>query len=568
MRTYNNLKPAVPPKEITDFKQMLETNSEVYNDRIQYIFKEDGEMKELTFTEFGAKVKAFTTFLYEKGLNGKRIAITGDTSPYWMVAFYAAVISGGVAVPLDRELEPDQMTEFIKIADCSAIVYTSSVADKVEGEIANLPDLSCFFIIGKTNNDCDKIIPIYDAIEAGEALLAAGDTRYDEQESELDRMAAILFTSGTTGTSKGVMLSYKNFVACGNACCTSMQYDKDDVLVSVLPIHHTYELSTTQISGANIGAKVVICEGVRYATRYFKEYKPTAVILVPLFLETIHKKIWAEIKRKDIEKKVRTAIAVSDALLKTGVDIREKMFSDITAVFGGNLKSVVAGGAPLDPQIVKDFYSFGITVLQGYGITECSPLVSVNRPGKVSFNSVGQPVNGVEVKIEKLPDSIGDEGEILIKGENVMMGYYNNEEATAEVLTEDGWFRSGDIGTVDKKGYIYITGRLKNVIIASNGKNIYPEELEDYLYKISAVKECVVIGRDGDDGVEITAVIVPDYEVLGEGTTDTAVSFILKEAIAQINRTLPPYKHINHFEIRKNEFERTLSKKIKRFLVK
>jgi len=347
-----------------------------------------------------------------------------------------------------------------------------------------------------------------------------------------------------------------------------MQYDKDDVLVSVLPIHHTYELSTTQISGSNIGATIVICEGVRYATRYFKEYKPTAVILVPLFLETIHKKIWAEIKKKGIEKKVRTGIAVSDALLKTGVDIRAKLFSDVTAVFGGNLKSIVAGGAPLDPQIVRDFYSFGITVLQGYGITECSPLVSVNRPGKVSFNSVGQPVEGVEVKIDKLPDSVGDEGEILVKGENVMMGYYNNEEATAEVLTEDGWFRTGDIGTVDKKGYIYITGRLKNVIIASNGKNIYPEELEDYLYRISSIKECVVIGRDSEEGVCITAVIVPDYEVLGEGTTDTAVSFILKEAIAQINRSLPSYKHIARFEIRKEPFERTLSKKIKRFLVK
>ena len=568
MRTYNNLKPAIPAEEMKNFKEMLERNSESYGDRTQYIYKDNGEMQEMSFAVFADKVKAFSTFLYESGLAGKRIAVTGDTHPYWMVAFYATIITGGVIVPLDRDLEADQMSEFIKIAECSAIVYTSAMTEKVEGVIDNLPEINFFLPIGKSDCTNSKIVTFENAINAGFACIENGDKRYDEQEADLDRMAAILFTSGTTGTSKGVMLSYRNFVACSNACCRSMQYDKDDVLVSVLPIHHTYELSTTQISGTNIGATIVICEGVRYATRYFKEYKPTAVILVPLFLETIHKKIWAEIKRKGMEKKVKTAIAVSDALLKTGVDIREKMFSDITAVFGGNLKSVVAGGAPLDPQIVKDFYSFGITVLQGYGITECSPLVSVNRPGKVSFNSVGQPVDGVEVKIDKIPDSVGDEGEILIKGENVMMGYYNNEEATKEVLTEDGWFRSGDIGTVDKKGYIYITGRLKNVIIASNGKNIYPEELEDYLYRISAVKECVVIGRDGDDGVEITAVIVPDYEVLGEGTSDTAVSFILKEAIAQINRTLPSYKHINHFEIRKTEFERTLSKKIKRFLVK
>ncbi len=568
MRTYNNLKPAIPPIEILDFKQMLSKNSEVFGDKVQYIYKNNGEMCEKTFIEFGNDVKNFSTALYEKGLAGKRIAVIGDTHPAWMTAFYSTIITGGVVVPLDRELDADQMVEFIKIAGCAAIVYTAALNAKVEGAVDKLDFLEYFIPVAPSELESDKVLPFDSLISIGETLVNCGDKRYDDEESELDRMAAILFTSGTTGTSKGVMLSYKNFVACANACCRSMQYDKDDVLVSVLPIHHTYELSTTQISGTNIGATIVICEGVRYATRYFKEYKPTAVILVPLFLETIHKKIWAEIKKKGMEKKVRTAISVSDALLKTGVDIREKMFSDITSVFGGNLKSIVAGGAPLDPKIVKDFYSFGITVLQGYGITECSPLVSVNRPGKVVFNSVGQPVEGVEVKIEKLPDSVGDEGEILIKGDNVMMGYYENEDATAEVLTEDGWFRSGDIGTVDKKGYIYITGRLKNVIIASNGKNIYPEELEDYLYRISAVKECVVIGRDGEDGVSITAVIVPDYEVLGEGASDTAVSFILKEAIAQINRNLPSYKHINRFEIRKEDFERTLSKKIKRFLVK
>ena len=568
MRTYNNLKKVLPPEEVLNFRQMIEKNAKTYGDKTQYIYKDNGEMHEMSYSEFANTVKNFSTALYDKGLCGKRIAIIGDTHPAWMAAFYATVITGGVAVPLDRELDPEQMAEFAKIAGCSAIVYTAALNAKVEGAAESLSFLDYFIPVCPSDFASDKVIPFAEMIGAGRALVSGGDKRYESQSTDLDRMAAILFTSGTTGTSKGVMLSYKNFVSCANSCCRSMQYDKDDVLVSVLPIHHTYELSTTQISGSNLGLTIVICEGVRYATRYFKEYKPTAVILVPLFLETIHKKIWAEIKKKGMEKKVRTAINVSDALLKTGVDIREKMFSDVTAVFGGNLKSIVAGGAPLDPKIVKDFYSFGITVLQGYGITECSPLVSVNRPGKVVFNSVGQPVEGVEVKIDKLPDSVGDEGEILVKGENVMMGYYENEEATSAVLTEDGWFRTGDIGTVDKKGYIYITGRLKNVIIASNGKNIYPEELEDYLYRISAVKECVVIGRDGDDGVEITAVIVPDYEVLGEGTSDTAVSFILKEAIAQINRTLPSYKHIARFEIRKDPFERTLSKKIKRFLIK
>ncbi|MBR4881050.1 MAG: AMP-binding protein, partial [Clostridia bacterium] len=513
MRTYNNLKPAVPAQEALSFKQMLKRNADEYGDRTLYIYKHNGAMAEKSFADFNKDVESFSTALYEKGLAGKRIAIIGDTHPAWMTAFYATVITGGIAVPLDRELDAEQMAEFAKIAECSAIVYTPALNDKVQGAADKLSFLEYFIPVTPSDFANDKVVAFDDMISEGKVLLAKGDARYEAQDTVLDRIAAILFTSGTTGTSKGVMLSYKNFITCINACCRSMQYDHEDTLVSVLPIHHTYELTTTQLSGTNIGATIVICEGVRYATRYFKDYKPTAVVLVPLFLETIHKKIWAEIKKKGIEKKVRTAMGVSDALLKTGVDIREKMFSDVTSVFGGNLKSIVAGGAPLDPKIVKDFYSFGITVLQGYGITECSPLVSVNRPGKVVFNSVGQPVEGVEVKIEKLPDSVGDEGEILVKGGNVMMGYYENPEATEAVITADGWFRTGDIGTVDKKGYIYITGRLKNVIIASNGKNIYPEELEDYLYRISSIKECVVIGRDTDDGVSITAVIVPDYEV-------------------------------------------------------
>ncbi len=568
MRTYNNLKQVDPPKKILNFKQMLRTNSENYGNKTLYIYKNKGVMREKSYAQFTRDVTAFATALYEKGLAGKRIAIIGDTHPAWMTAFYATIITGGVVVPLDRELDADQMAEFIRIADCSAIVYTAALHDKVEGAADSLSFLKYFIPVGTSTFDDPRVVHYKDMRLLGFDLLEKGDYRYAKQRTNLDRLAAILFTSGTTGTSKGVMLSYRNFVSCANSCCESTQYGKDDVFVSVLPIHHTYELSTVQISAPNLGATIVICEGVRYATRYFKEYKPTALVLVPLFLETIHKKVWNEIKRKGMEKKVRTAMKVSSSLLKTNVDIRDKMFSDVTGVFGGRLKSIIVGGAPIDPQIVRDFYTFGITVLQGYGITECSPLVAVNRPGKLNFNSVGQAVDGVEVKIEKLPDSNGEEGEILVRGNNVMMGYYENDDATDAVLSEDGWFSTGDIGTIDKKGYIYITGRLKNVIIASNGKNIYPEELEEHLYRLSTVKECVVIGRDGEDGVCITAVIVPDYEVLGEGTSDTALSFILKEAIAQINRNLPSYKHINRFEIRHEDFEKTLTKKIKRFLVK
>lgn len=568
MRTYNNLKPVQPPKHVENLRQMAQSNADIYGDKALYIFKENGETKRITYHEFWENVHAFGTGLYQYGLNGKNIAIVGDTHPTWTAAFIATVSTGGVVVPLDRELDGDQMVEFMKIAECSALVYTSSMNSKIESIKKDLSFLD-YLIPADASVSGESVLPFQAVIAKGQEALEKGDTAFLDHEIDMQSMCAVLFTSGTSGTSKGVMLSHGNLTAAVNASCDGVQRDRDDSLVSVLPIHHTYELTCGQLAGSNMGLTTYICDGLRYATRNFKEFKPTMLVLVPLFLETVHKRIWEELRRKGMTKKVRAAMALSDSMLKVGIDLRPKMFSQITAAFGGNLKSIIVGGAPIDPKIIRDFYSFGITIQQGYGITECAPLVAVNRVGKVKFDTVGQPVLNCEVKIDPLPESVNGEGEILVKGDNVMLGYYKNEEANRTAFTEDGWFRTGDVGTMDKQGYITITGRLKNIIIASNGKNIYPEELEEKLNRISAVRECVVVGREEASGeVVITAVIVPNYEVLGEGTTDTAVSFILKEAIAQINRTLPSYKHINRFEVRHEDFEKTLSKKIKRFLVK
>ncbi len=570
MGTYNNLKPVEPPKEVINFRQLVYSNADCYGDKALYIYKENGETVKKTYNEFLNDVRNFSTALYSRGLAGKSIAVTGDTHPAWMVAFLAVICTGGIIVPLDRELDVDQAIEFMKIANCSALVYTSGMNKKIEGAIDKMAFLDALIPVDSEYAG-DKVIPFQVMCAEGAFAVESGDTSFDDHRFDMDAVSAILFTSGTTGSSKGVMLSHGNFVAAVNASADAMQYDRDDTLVSVLPIHHTYELTCGQLTASNLGMTTYISDGLRYVTRNFKEFKPTALVLVPLFLETVYKKIWQELDRKKMTNKVRAAMKMSDGLLKMGIDIRPRLFHDITAAFGGNLKSIVVGGAPIDPKIIRDFYSFGITVLQGYGITECAPLVAVNRAGHVKFTSVGKPVLNCQVKIEPLPESTDDdvEGEILVKGPNVMKGYYQNEEATSAVFTEDGWFRTGDVGFMDKKGYITITGRLKNVIIASNGKNVFPEELEERLNRLSAVRECVVVGREEESGeVVITAVIVPDYGVLGEGTTDTAVSFILKEAIAQINRTLPPYKHINRFELRHEDFEKTLTKKIKRFLVK
>ncbi len=569
MKTFNNLLPKQDPKPFDDFRQMVRENAECYGDKPLYIYKKNGENVEVSYNEFYAMVREFGTGLYKKGLAGKTVAITGDTHPGWTAAFLAVLCTGGVAVPLDHDLDAKEAADFMSIAECSAVVYTSALNGKIEGMKDQLSFLE-YLIPVDSEATGEKILPFNTLREEGAAAIEEGELFFDENELDMEKMSILLFTSGTTGTSKGVMLSHGNLACCANAACNATQYTKDDTFVSVLPIHHTYELAAGQLALSNQGACMYVCEGLRYATRNFKEFKPSALVLVPLFLETIHKKIWDEIRRKGMEKKVRAAMAFSDSMLKVGVDLRPKLFAQVTAAFGGNLRSIVCGGAPIDPQILRDFYSFGITVHQGYGITECSPLVAVNRPGKIKFDSVGQPVENCEVKIVPLEDGEGkgNEGEILIRGGNVMLGYYKNEEATRAAFTPDGWYRSGDVGKMDRNGYITITGRLKNIIIASNGKNVFPEELEEHLMKIEAVKECVVVGREETGNVTITAVIVPNLDVLGENASDTAISFVLKEAIAQINRTLPPYKHINKFEIRHEDFERTLSKKIKRFLVK
>lgn len=566
MKTFNNLLPYQEPKLVETLRQLAQSNADVYGDKDLYIYKQNGENISVSYSDFNKTVRAFGTGLYKLGLAGKTIAISGDTHPNWTAAFIAIISVGGVAVPLDRDLDAKEAAGFLKIAECSAVVYTASLNNKFKGIAEELP-LEYYIPVSPEEDDAmsfDKIV------EIGQCALDEGEDFFDTFEPDMEKMSILLFTSGTTGTSKGVMLSHGNLVCCINASCNATQYSKDDRFVSVLPIHHTYELAAGQLALSNQGASMFICEGLRYATRNFKEYKPTALVLVPLFLETVHKRIWDEIKRKGMEKKVRAGMVFSDSMLRMGVDLRPKLFSEVTAAFGGELRSIVCGGAPIDPQILRDFYSFGITVHQGYGITECSPLVAVNRPGNIKFDSVGQPVDNCEVKIVPLEDGEGkaNEGEILVKGGNVMLGYYKNEEATRAAFTSDGWYRTGDVGKMDKNGHITITGRLKNIIIASNGKNVFPEELEEHLMKIDAVKECVVVGREESGNVTITAVIVPNLDVLGESSSDTAISFVLKEAIAQINRTLPPYKHINKFEIRHEDFERTLSKKIKRFLVK
>lgn len=554
---------------IKNLKELVESNAADFGDKPLYYYKDGKEVLPFSHNQMKNSVDGLGTAFNLLGIMGKNVAVIGDTSPYYMVAYYAAANGGGAIVPLDKELDNETIADFLRISEASALVYTESFNGRI-GEIEALATSVKFFIpITPDDNFTpdERHESVSALIERGTKALADGNTVFTDFTPSEEALAALIFTSGTTGTSKCVMLSHKNLAAATNASCESMaHFGESNSFVSVLPMNHSYEVTTEHLALSHLGCSAYINDSIKNALRSFKSFKPTSLILVPLFVETIYKRIWKEIDKKGKRRTVKAGIKVSNALLKLGIDARRRLFKDVHEALGGNLSCIVCGGAPLSKELVRDFAAFGIQILEGYGITECSPLVAVNRYGKVRLGSVGTPVLGCTVKIDR--EEAETTGEILVKGDNVMMGYLKNPEATAEVFTEDGWFRTGDIGYVDKDGYIFITGRKKNVIILSNGKNVFPEELEEHLYKNEIIGECVVIGRKADSGeIAITAVIYPSAE-LSKGKTEEEIHAAVKEAVDFTNKHLPTFKHIQSIEIRDTEFEKTTSKKIKRFLVK
>ena len=563
------------PKVITDLKNLVISGSEKFGDKVLYEYKDGVEVKKYTHNDLLSDMNALGTALDKRGFTGKTIAVIGDTSPFWTLTYLTTVNGNGIIVPLDKELSLTSICDFLKISDCSAIAYTGSFNGKLTSLSDSIPGIKLFIRLNKDKDGADVVsgdaeaIDLEDLINEGNDLLDSGYKAYTDIIPDMNKCCAILFTSGTTGTSKGVMLSQKNLTAAVNSASICAPYDDKTSLVSVLPIHHTYEFTCTHLAGMNVGVSTYINPSLKYASRSMQYYKPSALVVVPMFLETVHKKVWAKINESNMTGKVKAGMNLSNALLKVGVDMRTKLFADILAAFGGNVRSIICGGAPVQSNILKDLEAFGITVYEGYGITECSPLVAVNPNGKAKFGSVGTPVCGCEVMIDPASTDDSGRGEILVKGDNVMLGYYNNPEATAEVFTEDGWFRTGDIGYIDRDGYIFITGRKKNVIILSNGKNVYPEELEENLMTSEYVKEIVVIGRkdENDNETEIIAVVFPDYENYPDTDRDE-LKKLARESLIALNENMPSFKQASDFEFRETEFEKTTTKKIKRFLVK
>jgi len=545
----------------------------------KYIVNKD-EVRELSYKQFSENVLSLATAIYALGLKGKRLALISEAKAEWLQSYLGTLCAGAVIVPIDKDLMPDQIVNFISHAECDAVFVSptckAKLCDKLDAfNVKHIIELDENGYVprkgGYENFRDNKSFNFYELVAYGKHLMNAGFLGIYEISYDLDAMAALIFTSGTTGTSKGVMLSQRNILSNAWCCANYTPYNSDDVFLSVLPMHHTYE-TTIQIAIIIVGATVCINNSIKYVMRNLKRFQPTGLVLVPLFVQTIFKRISDEIRKKGKEGTINKAVKLTRGLRKVKLDIRRPVFSEVISALGGRIKNIICGGAALDEELVRRFEEFGINLYQGYGITECSPLVAVNPYTKIKHASIGLPVKCCDVKI--LKDVAGCEvyaetrehGEIIVKGDNVMLGYYKNPEATKDVFTEDGYFRTGDIGYLDEDGYLYITGRKKNLIILSNGKNVYPEEIEEYLLRLDIIKECAVVARNNELGEPvITSIIVPVDEVLA--LSDDEIQSKLKEAVLSVNDKLPSFKQIRNIEIRKTDFEKTSSQKIKRYML-
>ncbi|MBO5716184.1 MAG: AMP-binding protein [Clostridia bacterium] len=550
-----------------DFRVMTENVADKYPNKVAYSFKENPHKPEVTkktFAETRRYIVAMGTGLVDFGVREKHIAIVGEASYNWVTAYYATMSIGAVTVPIDKELPAEDIKSIIESAECDFVIYSSVIDNKMK-TVRDELSISPKFICMSKKTELDDVDMLSDIVLRGEKLVDDGDNSYYDYDLDPDKLASIVFTSGTTGKGKGVMLTQTNIVS--DMTQGMYNFNITPKTLCVLPPHHTFGSTVNFVGHYAQGAEVYISNGLKYILNELKEQQPTHLILVPLFVETFYKRIWATAEKQGKDKMLRTMIKASNGMRKVGIDLRKKLFASVTAAFGGKLEMIICGGAALNQDIIDTFEGIGIVILNGYGITECAPLISCNRNEYRKKGSVGVPIIGEKVKIAN-PDENG-EGEICVKGPNVMMGYYKNPEATAAAFDEEGYFKTGDFGKLDEEGWIYITGRLKNLIILSNGKNVYPEEIETEISRIYGVNEVVVyegLNKDGSSKDCIVAEIYPDFDGLKEhGITDVQKYF--KDGVNEINKRSAPYKKVQIVKIRNEEFEKNTSKKIVRFKI-
>jgi len=560
------------PTEYKTIKEIFERSTEIYANKefILEKFNPKGEFEEITYKKFGEDVIALGTALTNKyNLKGERIVIVSETTYGWYISYMAALCGAGIAVPTDKELPANELVNVIKRSRASIVIYSERMKDSIKKIADDLPGVKYFAEMYSDDKLNGRYVGLNTVLNEGRELVAQGDDSFMKIEIDSEEFKVLIFTSGTTSQSKGVMLCNRNLAENINAVSAYVRLYPTDRLFSVLPLHHTYESTIGFLLPMAFGCSIAVCQGLKHIVLNLKETKPTAMLAVPLLIENLYKKINTSIEKGGKAGLVNSMIHVTNALKTVGIDIKRKVFSEIYENLGGNLRFIVSAAAPIDAKVGKWVQDIGITFLQGYGLTETAPIAALTPEYDTKVGSAGKPIICADIKIHN-PNENG-EGEVWIKSKTLMLGYYENEEATNEVMY-DGWFNAGDIAYIDDDGFLYITGRSKNVIVTQNGKNIYPEEIELLLGKVEEIKECMVYGKqlnEDDKELTITVKVIPDYDKIeekhGKDLSEEKIYDIIWNEIKQVNRKLTSYKAIKRLEIKKDEFEKTTTMKIKRF---
>lgn len=556
-------------------KEIFEHSIKTYANKEFILEKFDpkGKYEEISYEQFGKDVIGFGTALNRvlKLKNRPRIMILSETTYDWYVSYVTLLCGDAIAIPTDKELPENELENVVKRSKADAIIYSEKKADSVKKIMEKFPQVKYFIKMYSEDELQNKTVGMQYLINEGIKFVNSGDDYFAKVETDPDEFKVLLFTSGTTSNAKGVMLTSRNLAENINAATAYAKVYPEDRFFSVLPLHHTYESTIGFLLPMAWGSSIAVCQGLKHIVPNMLESKPSVLISVPLLIENLYKKINASIKKAGKDGLVGSMLHITNALKVVGVDVKRKVFSDIYENLGGNLRFIVSAAAPIDAKIGKWVEDIGITFLQGYGLTETAPIAALTPEYQPKVGSAGKAIPKGEIRIED-PNEDG-EGEVLIKTPTLMIGYYEDEKATNEVIEViDGerWFHSGDIGYLDKDGFLYITGRSKNVIVTQNGKNIYPEEIELLLAQVPEIKECMVYGKQDEKDptnkeLIISAKVIPNLDKIGEDLTDEEIREIIWPKIKEVNKKLTSYKAIKNLEIKHDEFEKTTTMKIKRY---
>lgn len=552
-------------RKIRDIKDLVNSSAEIYQNKAAYLVKNSmREYEEVSFNQAKKNMDELGTALINLGLKGEKIAVIGENRYEWAISYLAVICGTGIVVPLDRMLPENEIESCLKRGEVTAVIYSDRVKDEIMNISEKLDDVK-YFIGMDLKEEVGKFKSLELLLKRGRTLLDEGNRDFLDAEIDVNVVAEILFTSGTTSESKAVMLSHNNLAFNIMNQCSMLYIDDKDIFLSILPIHHVYECVCGFLTPFYRGCTVAYCEGLKYIQKNMQEAKVTMMLGVPLIFETMYRKIWKEIEKQGKEKLVKSMIKITNALGPVGKKMKKKVFKSIYDQFGGNIRLFIAGAAAINPEVSKGFKDFGILALQGYGLSECAPIVALNPNTCPKDDAAGLPLFNTDVKIvDKNKEGVG---EIVTKGEHVMLGYYKDEKATKEVM-KDGYFYTGDLGYLDEEGYVHITGRKKNVIITKNGKNVYPEEIEGLLNDLPYVKETMVYGKKEKNDILLSVQVLVDKDKIKEEKGDISeeqVKNIIWSEIKKVNEGLVQYKRIKNLELRDKEFEKTTTMKIKRY---